>query len=170
VRDTPFTDRRLGATMETMHAAGRRTLPPVPRAGRARAGSAAAASGPATPPETSGPGTDAAQQFVVRLRAAAGDFATAAGAGSAVVREAVPPARHRRSRCRLVLRYADDTEADVTFLGPSGEPGAPSRHGLDRQIRRWLGAGQPREDAWLVADPDASDGVAVDVSAWVSAS
>jgi hypothetical protein len=170
VGDTPSAAATLTVTMETMHAAGRRALPPVPRAGRARAGSAAAASGPATSPETSGPGTDAAQQFVTRLRAAATDFATAAGAESAVVREAVPPARHRRSRCRLVLRYFGDTEVDVTFLGPSGDPGAPSRHGLDRQIRRWFGAGQPRDDAWLVADPDAADGVAVDVSAWISAS
>ncbi|TFV86843.1 hypothetical protein [Blastococcus sp. CT_GayMR16] len=113
--------------------------------------------------------SDAAQQFVERLRSAAADFATAAGAESAVVREAVPPARHRRSRCRVVLRYADGTEADVTFLGPAGEP-SPSRHGLDRQIRRWLGDGQRRDDAWLVADPDSCDGVAVDVTAWVAAS
>jgi hypothetical protein len=170
VHDTPSAAVTLMATMETMHAAGRRTLPPVPRAGRARASGAAATPGPANSPEAPAPASDAAQQFVARLRAAAGDFATAAGAESAVVREAVPPARHRRSRCRLVLRYTGDTEVDVTFLGPSGEPGAPSRHGLDRQIRRWLGAGQPRDDAWLVADPDASDGVAVDVTAWVSAS
>ena len=46
----------------------------------------------------------------------------------------------------------------------------PSRHGFDRQIRRWLGDGQRRDDAWLVADPDAPDGVAVDVTAWVAAS
>jgi len=169
--------------METMHAAGRRTLPPVPRAGRrgrygcadtpterlspARAEAADAASADADP---SGPESDAAQQFVARLRAAAADFADAAGAGSAVVREAVPPARHRRSRCRVVLRYADGTETDVTFLGPAGEPGSPSRHGFDRQIRRWLGDGQRRDDAWLVADPDAPGGVAVDVTAWVATS
>ena len=170
MRDTPSATVTLAAIMETMHAAGRRTLPPVPRAGRRRSGSAAPAPDPATPPETSGAESDAAQQFVARLRAAAADFAAAAGATSAVVREAVPPARHRRSRCRLVLRYANHTETDVTLLGPAGDPGAPSRHCLDRQIRRWLGAGQPRDDAWLVADPDASDGVAVDVTAWISAS
>ncbi|MCW2682794.1 MAG: uncharacterized protein JWP33_707 [Blastococcus sp.] len=113
---------------------------------------------------------DAAQQFVARLRAAALDFADAAGATSAIVREAVPPARHRRSRCRLVLRFADDTESDVLFLGPAGTPDSPSRHGFDRQIRRWLVAGRLRDDAWLVADPDAPDGMAVDVSAWLAAS
>jgi hypothetical protein len=198
--------------METMHAAGRRTLPPVPRAGRERAAAPpdatsagtvdsltdspterflvdlttgeqrAVGSADAGPedelvqpavlqdaPAPEGPELDAAQQLVARLRAAAPDFAAAAGAESAVVREAVPPARHRRARCRVVLRYADDAEVDVTFLGPAGRPGGPSRHGFDRQIRRWLTAGQRREDAWVVADPDAPDGLAVDLSAWVAA-
>lgn len=193
--------------METMHAAGRRSLPPVPRA------SAERTPGPAVdgtdletpterfvvdlttgeqhavsvetvvvpgdddagaevsdgPPAVEGPELDLAQEFVARLRAAAADFAEAAGAASAVVREAVPPARHRRARCRLVLRHTDESEVDVTFLGPAGRPGQPSRHGFDRQIRRWLAAGQRREDAWLVADPDAPDGLAVDLSAWVAA-
>jgi hypothetical protein len=113
---------------------------------------------------------DAAQRYVHGLRAAAADFAEAAGAGSAVVREAVPPARHRRARCRVVLRYADGTEADMLFLGPAGSPpGTPSRHGFDRLIRRWLGAGQPRDDAWLVTDPDAPGGVSVDLTAWAAA-
>jgi hypothetical protein len=201
--------------METMHAAGRRTLPPVPRAGGANPGGRpstataeaddpssdtpterfvvdlttgeqrSVASSPdgtaddATAPEPTpvtgdvpgqpAPELDAAQQFVARLRSAAADFAAAAGAESAVVREAVPPARHRRARCRVVLRYVDAAEVDVTFLGPAGHPGSPSRHGFDRQIRRWLKAGQRREDAWLVADPDAPDGLAVDLSAWVAA-
>jgi hypothetical protein len=114
--------------------------------------------------------TDPAQQFVARLRSSAVDFAGAAGAESAVVREAVPPARHRRARCRLVLRYDDGEVADVTLLGPVGAPGRPSRHGFDRQILRWLGAGLLRDDAWLVDDPDAPDGVAVDLSAWAAAS
>jgi hypothetical protein len=145
--------------METMHAAGRRTLPPVPRVSSEK-----------NVVRVEPTGTrDAAQEFVTHLRSAAPDFAEAAGATSAVVREAVPPARHRRARCRVVLRYADDTEADVTFLGSTGTPGTPSRHGFDRQIRRWLGAGQLREDAWLVPDPEAFDGVAVDVSAWLAA-
>ena len=112
---------------------------------------------------------DPAQEYVTRLRAAAADFAEAAGAESAVVREAVPPARHRRARCRLVLRYADESEVDVTFLGSAGRPGTPSRHGFDRQIRRWLADGQHREDAWLVDDEDACDGLAVDLSAWAAA-
>jgi hypothetical protein len=68
-----------------------------------------------------------------------------------------------------VLRYADGTEADTMFLGPAGSPpGAPSRHGFDRQIRRWLAAGQLRDDAWLLADPDAPGGLAVDLTAWVA--
>jgi hypothetical protein len=112
---------------------------------------------------------DPAQDFVTRLRSSAGDFAEAAGATSAVVREAVPPARHRRARCRVVLRYADDTVTDVTFLGSAGSPGRPSRHGFDRQIRRWLGSGQRHSEAWVVADPEASGGLAVDVAAWVAA-
>jgi hypothetical protein len=202
--------------METMHAAGRRTLPPVPRAGGARAAvppattatgdgdpsgdtpterflvdlttgeqravtaaDAVVATADATPDEDSpvvqgapvqkAPDLDAAQQFVALLRAAAPDFAVAAGAASAVVREAVPPARHRRARCRVVLRYADDAEVDVTFLGAAGRPGGPSRHGFDRQIRRWLTAGQRREDAWTVSDPDAPNGLAIDLSAWAAA-
>jgi len=190
--------------METMHAAGRRSLPPVPRAsaertpgpavdgtdletpterfvvdlttGEQHAVSAETVDVPGDddagaevsdgPPAVEGPELDLAQEFVARLRAAAADFAEAAGA---VVREAVPPARHRRARCRLVLRHTDESEVDVTFLGPAGRPGQPSRHGFDRQIRRWLAAGQRREDAWLVADPDAPDGLAVDLSAWVAA-
>jgi hypothetical protein len=213
--------------METMHPAGRRSLPPVPRSSTEpsaapalrpdaddrdsespterfvvdltsteqgavaedTAGGAAEATGgdsgdtghpaegsvsavqlPADDaPETQSPALDPAQQFVARLRAAATDFAEAAGAESAVVREAVPPARHRRARCRLVLRYADGSQVDVTFLGPAGRPGRPSRHGLDRQIRRWLTAGQRREDAWLVTDPDAPEGLAVDLGAWAAA-
>ncbi len=120
---------------------------------------------------TTAPEQDAAQRFVARLRTAATDFAEAAGAASAVVREAVPPARHRRARCRVVLRFLDGTEIDVTFLGPAGAPsGAPSRHGFDRQIRRWLGAGQHRADAWLVPDPEAPGGLAVDVTAWLASS
>ena len=216
--------------METMHATGRRRLPPVPRPSPERTAVDDAAApdidpgdpiterleldltgddgGPATErfqvdfsDDDGGPATerfqvdlsedappaevvpaaaaaseaqqapepDAAQEFVARLREAAAEFAEAAGAASAVVRETVPPARHRRARCRVVLRYADDTESDVTFLGPAGSPGTRSRHGFDRQIRRWLGSGQRREDAWVVADPEAPDGLAVDVTAWLTA-
>jgi hypothetical protein len=206
--------------METMHAPGRRKLPPVPRTGTerarrraaqtvapvdataetipahvdaaaaddeaaterftldpatveqdipvpARADSADAADLPASVPLSESE-LDAAQQFVARLRSAAADFAAAAGAASAVVREAVPPARHRRARCRVVLQYADGAETDVTFLGPTGAPGTPSRHGFDRQIQRWLGGGQRRESRWVVPEPDAPDGLAVDVTAWIA--
>jgi hypothetical protein len=153
------------AAMETMHAAGRRTLPPVPRAAAELSGTPDAVAEVASHSAPS----DAAQQFVARLRSAAADFAAAAGASTAVVREAVPPARHRRARCRVVLRYADGAETDVTFLGPAGTPGTPSRHGFDRQIQRWLGGEQLREGPWVVADPDAPDGVAVDVTAWIAA-
>ena len=118
--------------------------------------------------ETAAVTQDPAQQFVARLRSSAADFAGAAGAESAVVREAVPPARHRRARCRLVLRYADGDLVDVTLLGPAGTPGRPSRHGFDRQILRWLGTGLVQDDAWLVDDPDAPEGVAVDLTAWVA--
>jgi hypothetical protein len=147
--------------METMHAAGRRSLPPVPRTAPDPAPEAAAA-------DVAAVDADPAQEFVVRLRAAAADFAAAAGATSAVVREAVPPARHRRARCRLVLRYPDGTETDLTLLGSAGALGTPSRHDFDRQIRRWLAGGQRRDDGWVVADPEAPDGVAVDVSVWAA--
>lgn len=123
---------------------------------------------PEAPTEIAVDEQDPAQQFVARLRSSAADFAAAAGADSAVVREAVPPARHRRARCRLVLRFADGDLVDVTLLGPAGAPGRPSRHGFDRQILRWLGAGLVQDDAWLVDDPDAPGGVAVDLSAWVA--
>lgn len=134
--------------MQTGHLVGGHGLPPVPRRG---------ATGP-----------DAGQQLVAHLRAAAPDFAAAAGATSAVVPEVVPPARHRRARCRVVLRSPDGIDADLTFLGPSGEPGQPSRHGFDRQIRRWLAAGQPRNPRWMVPDPRSADGVAIDVTAWLA--
>ncbi len=208
--------------METMHASGRRNLPPVPRPAADAAAEAAAVPGelpeespmertmelrrrdseqprgeepgdddtavlettddaPADPhvdpqrlaaadePEYALDDDDPAQDFVSRLRAAAADFAAAAGADTAVVREAVPPARHRRSRCRVVLRYPDGDEADLTFLGAVGRPGTPAWQGFDLQIQRWLGTGQQRQSAWLVADVEAPDGVAVDVPAWLAA-
>ena len=209
--------------METMHAAGRRNLPPVPRpaadvdaaevtaiAGelpeespaertmelRRRAPEETPAEVPADDdtaalevagddpadvvldperlaaadePEDALDDDDPAQDFVSRLRAAAAAFADAAGADTAVVREAVPPARHRRSRCRVVLRYPDGGEADLTFLGAVGRPGTPAWQGFDLQIQRWLGTGQQRQAAWLVEDVEAPDGVAVDVPAWLAA-
>lgn len=127
-----------------------------------------AASRPLPPLPRPASDDDAAQHFVARLRAAAPQFAAAAGAQSAVVREAVPPARHRRSRCRVVLRYADGTEEDLTFLGPAGHPGRKAEPPFDASIQRWLGAGQRREDCWIVADDGAPDGIAVDVTAWLA--
>jgi len=176
----------LTATMETMFAAGRRSLPPVPQpaierptTGQPQDGeqvdnssddtTPVRLSAPAAEAEAEDGAPDVGQEFVARLRGAAADFAAAAGAQTAVVREAVPPARHRRSRCRLVLRYADGNETDLTFLGPAGRPRAAEQDGFDESIQRWLRAGQRREPAWLVPDEDAADGTAVDVGAWLAA-
>lgn len=112
---------------------------------------------------------DAGQEFVVRMRAAAPDFATAAGADSAVVREVVPPARHRRSRCRVVLRYAEGGEVDLSFLGPVSRPSAAPERAFDLQIQAWLANARGTEGSWLVPDDEAPDGVAVDVTAWSAA-
>ena len=109
---------------------------------------------------------DAAQEFVTRLRACASSFAAAAGADTAVVREVVPPARHRRSRCRVVLRFAGEGETDLTFLGPVSSAAAVPERAFDLQIRAWLSSELGREGSWLVADDEAPDGVAVDVTAW----
>ncbi|MGY2082153.1 hypothetical protein [Blastococcus sp. SYSU DS0539] len=157
---------RLLVTMETMHAVGRRNLPPVPRV----AVEALITTGPVAPVLEAQPvpPVDGGQRFVQRLRSAAPAFAASAGAQSAVVREVVPPARHRRSRCRVVFRYADGTETDLTFVGERRRPGASSHEPFDVEITGWLAAGQVRNDAWFVPDPEAPDGVAVDVTAWLA--
>ena len=155
--------------METIHAPTRRSLPPVPRAAAEQAESVPAQPVAAQPVPAIEEVQDPAQLFVERLRSAAADFAAAAGADTAVVTEAVPPARHRQSRCRLVLRSAEGSESDVVFVGPAGRPGAHAPVSFEMLIQRWLGAGQLREEAWLTADEDAPDGLAVDVSAWASA-
>ena len=142
----------LTATMETIHAVERRPLPPVPRSGDAQETRQAAA-----------------QQYVSRTRAQAAAFAAAAGAVSALVAEVVPPARHRRSRCRLVLRYAGGRQSDTTFLGPAGAPTLAAREWFDAAIRRWLVDGGRRDPDWLVADPAVPGGEAVDVCAWDAA-
>ena len=129
---------------------------------------------PAVPPlpapvrRPAGP-MDAAQEFVTRLRASSSSLAAAANAQTAVVREVVPPARHRRSRCRVVLRYAGGEETDLTFLGPVSSAAAAPERAFDLQIRAWLSSGLGREGSWLVADDEAPDGVAVDVTAWSAA-
>jgi hypothetical protein len=110
------------------------------------------------------------QIFVSKLRASAAGFALAAGAVQAIVREAVPPARHRRSRCRVVLLYTDGQEADVTFLGPVSTSTSAKEIAMsqfDTAIQLWLGAGQDRSRRWLVPDEEAAGGVAVDVTAWL---
>ena len=117
---------------------------------------------------------DPEQLFVSRLRSSAMHFASAAGADSAVVREAVPPARHRRSRCRVVLRWPDGEESDVTFLGPARRtvPGAAAltttTSGFDVAIQQWLTEGRPESPLWLVPDDDSPAGTAVDVAAWLA--
>ena len=138
--------------METRDAVVQRPLPPVPRSGNAQETRQAAA-----------------QEFVARMRARAAAFAAAGGALSAVVAEAVPPARHRRCRCRIVLRHAGGVHSDTTFLGPAGAPTLAAREWFDWQIRRWLAAGRRRDPDWLVADPAAPDGEAVDICAWLAA-
>ena len=85
-----------------------------------------------------------------------------------MVCEAVPPARHRRARCRLVLQYADGANGISRSSARQATP-TRSRLGFDRQIQRWLRAGQLRDAGWLVVDADAADGVAIDVPAWLAA-
>jgi hypothetical protein len=138
--------------METKDAVVQRPLPPVPRSGNAQETRQAAA-----------------QEFVARTRTRAADFAAAGGAVSALVAEVVPPARHRRSRCRIVLRHSGGAQSDMTFLGPAGAPTLAAREWFDGEIRRWLAEGRQRDPAWLVADPAAAGGAAVDVCAWAAA-
>ncbi len=162
--------------METIHAGRRRSLPPVPRTAidsslpleTVASASALALAVTDRDVPLDAP-MDAAQWFVARLRSAATEFAAAANAESAVVREAVPPARHRRARCRVVLRSTDGQETDVTFLGPVGSPSTGEYPEFALDITRWLAAGQVREEAWLAPDTEAPDGVAVDIGAWRTA-
>ena len=163
---------RLINTMETIHAGRRRSLPPVPRTAIDSAmplETVASASALALSLVELGSPVDDAQRFVTGLRSAATEFATAAAAESAVVREAVPPARHRRARCRVVLRSADGEVSDVTFVGDVGSPSAAAQAAFALDTARWLAGGQVRDDAWLVPDDDAHDGTAVDLSAWRAA-
>lgn len=140
--------RETDRAMENSPAVVRRPLPPVPPSSAAYETQQAAA-----------------QYFVSRMRAGTAGFAAAAGASSGVVPEVVPPARHRRSRCRLVLRYPGGAQSDTTFLGPAGPPTVAAREWFEGEICRWLVAGQRRQARWLVADPVAP-GMAVDICAW----
>ncbi len=153
--------------METIHAGRRRSLPPVPRTAIDTTMSietVASASALALALVQPDAHLDPAQRFVARLRRAATEFAAAAGAEFAVVREVVPPARHRRARCRVVLRQHDGSERDLTFLGAAGGP-ALAEPTFDADIVRWLTLGREQDDAWLVPDPDTSSGTAVDLTA-----
>jgi hypothetical protein len=139
--------------METTDAVVRRPLPPVPLPGSAQETRQAAA-----------------QQFVAGMRAAAVAFSAAGDALSAVVAEAVPPARHRRARCRVVLRHAGGAQADTTFLGPAGAPTLAAREWFAAEIRRWLAAGRQADAPWPAHDPAAGPGgQVVDVCAWAVA-
>jgi hypothetical protein len=163
---------RLIITMETIHAGRRRSLPPVPRTAIDSAmplETVASASALALSLVAVDSPADDAQRFVTGLRSAATEFAAAAGAESAVVREAVPPARHRRARCRVVLRSAFGEVTDVTFVGDVGSPSAAAQAAFALDTARWLAGGQIRDDAWVVPDPDAHDGTVVDLSAWLAA-
>ena len=163
---------RLIITMETIHAGRRRSLPPVPRTAIDSAmplETVASASALALSLVAADSPVDDAQRFVSGLRSAASEFAAAAGAESAVVREAVPPARHRRARCRVVLRSAEGEVTDLTFVGDVGSPSAAAQAAFALDTARWLAGGQVRDRAWLVADADAHDGTAVDLSAWRAA-
>ena len=158
--------------METIHAGRRRSLPPVPRSaidGALPLETVASAGALALSLVAMDSPVDDAQRFVTGLRSAATEFAAAAGAESAVVREAVPPARHRRARCRVVLRQADGAVTDLTFLGDVGSPSAAAQAAFALDTARWLAGGQVRVDAWLVPDADAHGGTAVDLSAWRAA-
>jgi hypothetical protein len=158
--------------METIHAGRRRSLPPVPRTaidGALPLETVASAGALALSLISQDVPADDAQRFVTGLRSAATEFAAAAGAESAVVREAVPPARHRRARCRVVLRQADGAVTGVTFVGAVGSPSADAQAAFALDTARWLAGGQVRDDAWLVPDADAHDGTAVDLSAWRAA-
>ena len=158
--------------METIHAGRRRSLPPVPRTaidGALPLETVASAGALAFSLVATDSPADDAQRFVTGLRSAATEFAAAAGAESAVVREAVPPARHRRARCRVVLRQADGAVTDVTVVGDAGSPSAAAQAAFALDTARWLAGGQVRDDAWLLPDADAHDGTAVDLSAWRAA-
>jgi hypothetical protein len=135
--------------METMTAGARRTRPPLPRPaadGDTRPPlphrpPVPAAARPAPPPPR--PADDPGQAFVAALRAAAAGFAVAAGVATAVVAEAVPPARHRQARCRVALLAADGTGRDVTFVGAAGRPTAAAVAAFTGGIAGWLAAAGP---------------------------
>ena len=141
--------------METITDGSRRTLPPVPRSSRAlplaRDTRPPVQHRPPVPPPSTAavpaavpreaPRDDPGQLFVAALRAAAPGFAAAAGATTAVVAEAVPPARHRRARCRVVLLTADGVERELVVTGAAGRPRAEAAAAFADDIATRLAAG-----------------------------
>jgi hypothetical protein len=137
--------------METITAGRRRTLPPVPRSSPALPDARdtrppvpqrpPVPHPPQAPDATAVPRDDPGQLFVATLRAAAAGFAAAAGAATAVVAEAVPPARHRRARCRVVLLTADGAERELDFAGAVGRPTAEAAAAFTEDITARLAGG-----------------------------
>jgi hypothetical protein len=66
-----------------------------------------------------------------------------------------------------VLRFRDGGESDVTFLGTVSRPALGSMPPFEASIQLLLAAGETRDPRWLIADDEAADGVAVDVTAWL---
>jgi hypothetical protein len=56
-----------------------------------------------------------------------------------LVAEVVPPARHRRARCRLVLLTGDGGSVGHVFLGAAGRPSADASTALTAAVAGWLG-------------------------------
>jgi hypothetical protein len=107
---------------------------------------------------------------VSELRAAASRFAAAAGAVTAVVAEAVPPARHRRARCRVVLLTAAGVEREVAFAGAAGRPAPGGAAAFTDGIAGWLAAAGDVAggSAPAVPAPRGPAAGVVDVPAWLA--
>jgi hypothetical protein len=124
--------------METITAASRDGTPPAPRPAADRDTRPPVLRRPPVPRPTR---DDPGQLFVAAVRSAASRFAGTAGAATALVAEVVPPARHRRARCRVVLLAVDGTQSDVTFLGAAGSPAGGAPTAFADGIAGWLADG-----------------------------
>jgi hypothetical protein len=69
----------------------------------------------------------------------------------------------------VVLLAPDGSESELVFLGTARPAGPGSPAAFAGSICRWLAEGQCRDGAWVVADPDARGGAAVDVPSWAAA-
>jgi hypothetical protein len=143
--------------METITAASRDAQPPVPRPAADRDTRPPVLRRPPVPRPTR---DDPGQVFVATVRAAAHRFADAAGAATALVAEVVPPARHRRARCRVVLLAVDGTPSDVTFLGAAGSPAGRAPAAFADGIAGWLAG-----EGVLPGDAGAAPGAVVELPA-----